>query len=90
MQVAKYRPGIPIIALACNTTDAIFNEGLVNQLDSLSHGVHGWTCSTREEKGGTVNIEQKDGQGDKSNKHNAVLTLSATIAISAIILKHLQ
>ena len=41
IQVAKCRPGVPIIALTLSGSQ--YKEGVANQLGSLSRGVYGWT-----------------------------------------------
>ena len=69
MQVAKYRPGIPIVAVSCNSASP-FNDGLVNQLDSLSRGVCCWTyAGIVSHKKGDVNKEkEKDEKTLKDEK----------------------
>ena len=86
MQVAKYRPGIPIVALACHGSQVDANEGLLNQLDSLSRGVHGWAYCARKEP--TVNLEQKGTEPriereDNTDHLHSMLALKETMEKAA-------
>ena len=85
MHVAKYRPGVPIVALT--PRGCLYSEGVANQLGSLSRGVHGWTYDAVSgeldgEDGEDVRDCEEENKEDDTNLDSRMIALRRAMSRS--------